>query len=121
MLTAAQQAMPIGNAQAGLWEISGLPGSKVPVRQCVSNLTALAEFEHRGKACTAKIIHKTATSVVLQYSCGAAGFGRSQVDVLTPRSLRIDTQGISNQLPFGYILQARRVDDCPARPSPPVH
>jgi hypothetical protein len=32
--------------------------------------------------------------------------------VLTPRSLRIATQGISGGLPFNYVLQARRVDDC---------
>ena len=32
--------------------------------------------------------------------------------MLTPRSLRIETQGISDSLPFNYVLQARRVGDC---------
>jgi hypothetical protein len=26
--------------------------------------------------------------------------------------LRISTQGISDGLPFNYVLQARRIDDC---------
>jgi hypothetical protein len=53
---------------------------------------------------------------VVEYHCGAAGFSRSQVDVITPRSLRIDTQGISAQEPFSYVLQARRVGDCLPQP-----
>jgi hypothetical protein len=48
----------------------------------------------------------------VQYTCGAAGFGRTQIDVLTPRSLRISTQGISDGLPFNYVMQARRMGDC---------
>ena len=110
----AAQPLPLGQAQAGLWEISGAPGAKAPLRQCVSNVAALAEFEHRGKVCSPKVISSSANSMVIQYSCGNAGFGRSQVDVITPRSLRIDTQGISGGLPFSYVLQARRIDDCPS-------
>jgi len=53
------------------------------------------------------------SSVAIEYSCGAAGFGHSEIDVITPRSLRISTQGISDGLPFNYVLQARRIDDCP--------
>lgn len=100
-------------AQPGMWEISGVPGAKAPVKQCVADVAKLAEFEHRGKNCWVKVISSSASSTVVEYSCGAAGFGRSQVDALTPRSLRIDTQGISNQLPFNYVLQARRIGDCP--------
>ena len=111
-LAAAEPPSPFSQTQAGLWEISGAPGAKAPLRQCIANVTALAEFEHRGKTCSPKVISATASSIVVEYRCGAAGFGRSEVDVITPRSLRIDTQGISNQLPFSYVLQARRVGDC---------
>ena len=52
-------------------------------------------------------------AVVIDYSCGPAGFGHSEVNVLTPRSLRIATQGISDGLPFNYVLQAHRIADCP--------
>jgi len=118
-LAATTQPSPIAQTQRGLWEISGAPGIKAPLRQCVANVAALAEFEHRGKNCTFKVISSSANSIVIQYSCGAAGFGRSQVDVITPRSLRIDTQGISNQLPFSYVLQARRIGDCPQQAAAP--
>ena len=60
-------------------------------------------------------------STVIQYSCPGGGFGRSTLTMITPRSLRIETQGISDNLPFNYVLQARRVGDCPARASASAH
>jgi len=99
-------------ASPGEWELSGVPGTKGPVRECVANLRTLAQYEHRSRSCTGQVISDKGTSTVIQYSCGGAGFGRTQIDVLTPRSLRISTQGISDNLPFNYVLQARRVGDC---------
>jgi hypothetical protein len=37
------------------------------------------------------------------------------VTLITPRSLRIDTQGISGGYPFHYQIHARRVGNCAAR------
>jgi hypothetical protein len=112
-LIAAVQPSALAQAQAGLWEISGAPGTRSPVRQCVADVAALARFEHRSKSCTARVIKDGGNSAQIDYSCGGAGFGHSEIDVITPRSLRIATQGISDGLPFNYVLQARRVDDCP--------
>ena len=111
-LTAAQQPPTFAQTQPGLWEITGVPGSKAQ-RQCVADIAALARFEHRARACSAKVIKNSGGSVQVEYSCGGAGFGHSEIDVLTPRSLRISTQGISDGLPFNYVLQAHRVADCP--------
>jgi hypothetical protein len=112
LLTAAQQPGALGMTSPGEWELTGVPGSKVPVRQCVTDLATLAQFEHRAQHCTAKTLSDQGNSTVIQYSCAGADFGRTQIDVLTPRSLRISTQGISDGLPFNYVLQARRVGDC---------
>jgi len=111
-LIAAAQPSALSQAQAGLWEISGKPGSNTPVRQCVVDVASLARFEHRAKNCSAKVLKDSNGSVAIDYSCGGAGFGHSEIDVITPRSLRISTQGISDGLPFNYVLQARRIDDC---------
>ena len=113
VLAAAVPPSVLGQAQPGLWEISGLPGAAAPVRQCLADMAVLARFEHRGKACSAKTLHEAGTTAAIDYNCGAAGFGHSDVTVVTPRSLRVGTQGISDGLPFNYVLQARRVADCP--------
>jgi hypothetical protein len=73
----------------------------------------LARFEHRAKSCSAKVLKDAGGAAQIDYSCGPAGFGHSEVTVLTPRSLRISTQGISEGLPFNYVLQAHRIADCP--------
>ena len=117
-LAAAVQPSALMQTQAGLWEISGAPGTKAPLRQCVADVAALAQFEHRGRNCSPKVISNGPTSAVIEYSCGNAGFGRTQVEMITPRSLRIETQGISAGLPFSYVLQARRIDDCPGHTLP---
>lgn len=116
-LLAAAPPSALIQAQPGIWEISGAPGAKAPMRQCVPDIAMLARFEHRAKNCTAKILKDDGSSTSIQYSCGGAGFGNSQIDVITPRSLRISTQGISDGLPFNYVLQAHRVDDCPKNAS----
>jgi hypothetical protein len=120
-LAATQQPGGLSQAMGGLWEVSGVPGAKAPVRQCFGSVGLLAQFEHRTKSCTRKVTSENAASTVIDYSCGGAGFGRTKVDVLTPRSLRLETQGISDNLPFNYVLQARRVGDCATSQSASRH
>jgi hypothetical protein len=110
---AAAPPSVLTQAQPGLWEISGAPGTGRPIRQCIAEIAWLARFEHRASNCNAKVLSDGGSSTAIDYTCGGAGFGHSQIDVITPRSLRISTQGISGGLPFNYVLQARRIDDCP--------
>src|SRR4051812_33563274 len=100
VLTAAQRPAALADTIPGLWEISGLPGAKTPARECIADTAMLARYEHRSRSCAMKVISDSAISSVVEYSCGAAGFGHTKVDVITPRSLRIETQGVSDNLPF---------------------
>ena len=109
---AAQRPAALAQTAPGLWEIAGLPGAKTPARECVADVTALAQFEHRRKSCQRNVLKDGPSSTVIHYSCAGNEFGRSTMTVITPRSLRIETQGISDSLPFAYVLQARRVGDC---------
>ena len=115
-LAAVPRPAALAGTNPGLWEIAGLPGAKSPVRECVADVTVLAQFEHRRRSCSRTVLTDAGTTAVFQYECPGAGFGRSKLTAITPRSLRIETQGISDSLPFNYVLQARRVGDCPARP-----
>ena len=121
VLTAAQRPQLFAQTAPGMWELSGVPGASGPVRQCMGDVAALARFQHLGRNCAMRVISDSPASAVIDYSCGGAGFGHTKVDMLTPRSLRIDTQGISDRLPFAYVLQARRVGDCPANTNSSGH
>jgi hypothetical protein len=113
-LMGAQRPALFDQTAPGLWEISGMPGAKAAARECVMDIAVLARYEHRSHSCSVKVTSDSPTSTVVDYSCGGAGFGHTKIDLITPRSLRIETQGVSDNLPFSYVLQARRVGDCPA-------
>src|SRR4051794_20691834 len=91
-IVAAAPPSALAGVAGGMWEISGVSGSPTPVRQCVSDILSLGQFEHRGRSCARAIVSNGGNSILVQYNCGSAGFGRSQIDVVTPRSLTISTQ-----------------------------
>ena len=112
LLALAGAAPPSGLSQAepGLWEITR--SGAAPVRLCIATPAVLAQFEHRSGKCTRDLIRDNSLAATIHYSCSGGDFGQSDVTVLTPRSLRIRTQGISGGAPFDYTFQARRVGDC---------
>ncbi len=114
LLAAAARPSALDPTSPGLWELSGLPNAGAAYRQCVGDTAVLARVEHRGQSCTQVVIRDSPTWTEIHYTCTAGGFGRSRLTVLTPRSLRIETQGISAKAPFNYTVQARRVGDCSA-------
>ena len=121
MLGAATRPSALSQTAPGLWEVSGVPGMKTPVRQCFSDVLALAQFEHRKQTCALRVIRDGTSETTVDYNCPDGGFGRSEIGLVTPRSLRIDTQGISDGLPFHYVAQARRVGDCVAQQAAARH
>ena len=114
LLAAARPPGGITLASPGLWEITGIPNAETASRQCLANTAALARLEHRDQKCTETVLSQTEKMTLIDYKCTNGGYGQTKITVLTPRSLRIETQGISANLPFNYKIQARRVGDCPA-------
>ena len=121
MLAAAGVPLALSHAAPGVWEVTGVPGAKAPFRQCIGNVLALAQFEHRKLSCSRTVVRDGPSAAIIEYSCPGGGFGRTEIDLVTPRSLRIDTQGISEGLPFHYVAQARRVGDCPSQQTATRH
>lgn len=111
---AAALASPslLSRAQPGLWEIAR--SGAEPVKLCVATPAALAQFEHRGSSCTRVVVRDGESSATIHYTCAGGEFGQSQMTLVTPRALSVETQGISGGAPFKYMFQARRVGDCVA-------
>lgn len=111
-LCAAAPASLLATAEPGSWEVSR-SGSE-PVRLCLATMDSLAQFEHRNAKCTRSVIRNAASSATVHYTCSNGEFGESVMSLITPRSVRVETQGISGGAPFKYTFQARRVGDCRA-------
>jgi hypothetical protein len=112
LVTAA--SLPSAMTGPGQWEVSKSAEGSGGQRTCLADPAMLTQWEHRGKPCTRVILSSDSDHAEVHYTCVGGGFGTSKVEVLTPRTLRIDTQGISDGYPFAYVLHARRVGDCPA-------
>ena len=109
-LTAAVRPAVFSQTAGGLWEITRSDGGRRSI--CVPDPVVLTQYEHLKVRCSRDVIRDQQGLAEISYSCAGGGFGQSRVEQLTPRSLRIETQGISGDAPFHYVLQARRVGDC---------
>ena len=109
-LTAALRPAVFSQATGGLWEVSRSDGGRRNI--CIPDPVLLAQYEHLKSRCSRDVIRDQRGRAEISYSCAGGGFGQSKVEQLTPRSLRIETQGISGDAPFHYVVQARRVGDC---------
>ncbi|MFC7536870.1 DUF3617 domain-containing protein [Sphingomonas sp. GCM10030256] len=114
VLIAAGAPLALRGVEGGRWEISRSASGAGASRLCVADVTALAQYEHRGQACTRMVLSDKGDETVIHYTCPAGDFGRTSITVITPRSLRLKTHGIHGRGPFDYTLYARRVGNCPS-------
>ncbi len=105
----------IAAAGAGLWEVSRSATGAGAERVCLADVAALAQWEARGASCPREKLSEQANEVTFEYRCAGSDFGHSKMTLLTPRALRIETQGIAGGLPFDTVLHARRVGPCRTR------
>lgn len=109
-LAAAGRPSLFMQTTGGLWEVSRNNGGRRTV--CLPDPIALAQYEHLRSNCERDLVRNGQSRAEIHYTCQSGSFGQSNVELITPRSLRIETQGISNNAPFHYVLQARRLGDC---------
>jgi hypothetical protein len=105
-------SLGVASLEPGLWSISRSATGHDPAKLCVRDFAVLAQWEHRGLACERTILSQNGTDRVIAYSCPGGDFGQSTITALTPRSLRVHTQGINRGEPFNYNLFARRTSNC---------
>lgn len=112
VLVAAGLPRALAGAAGGLWEVGRSADGKDAEKMCLPDPTVLAQWEHRAARCTRVVISDQGTRARFHYTCVNGGFGDSEMTMITPRTLRVMTQGISDNFPFAYTLHARRVGDC---------
>ena len=110
-LAAAIHPAVLTQAGPGLWEIAGGPDGGKP-KICVANPMVLAQLQHRSGNCRRDVVRDGPRSAEISYSCAGGGFGTTTIQQITPRALRIETQGISDNAPFHYVIQARKLGNC---------
>ena len=113
--TAASGPRALAPASGGAWAVALDARGSAARTQCCADPVLLGQWEHRGKRCERTILSDEGDKAIIDYRCGDGGFGHSEITLLTPRTLRVATQGIAAGAPFNYVLHARRVGNCPRR------
>ena len=112
---AAAGPRALAPASGGLWQVAHNAREEGELGLCVADPVSLGMWQHRKGRCKPVIVSDQGNKAVIEYSCADGGFGRSEMTLLTPRTLRIATQGIAAGAPFNYVLHARRSGNCPRR------
>jgi hypothetical protein len=113
LVAAAPRALAPANG--GLWQVAYSARLAPAASVCIADPIVLAQWEHRGGRCSPTVLSDSNDKVVISYTCADGGMGRSEMTLLTPRTIRIATQGISAGGPFNYVLHARRAGNCNPR------
>lgn len=112
----ARDMQALAGLEKGLWEVrerSTAPQDQRPARKlCVRDMTRLLQINHDGIACKHFIVTDVAEKASITYQCNGKGAGRTDLRVETPRLVQIETQGISNGMPFSESLEARHIGRC---------
>lgn len=117
LLGAAPPTRALAGVAPGLWEVSRTARGAAPRRLCLSDVAQLAWIAHARERCSRTILRDSPGDLQLDLSCEGGDFARSGITVTTPRSVKLETQGIHRGEPFNYTLYARRVGECRILPS----
>ena len=115
LATAGAAPRALAPASGGWWQVADSPKGVPHHSLCLADPVLLGQWEHRGGRCSRTILSDSGNKTVISYTCADGGFGRSELSLLTPRTIRVATQGISADGPFNYVLHARRAGNCPPR------
>jgi hypothetical protein len=109
---APPQPRALASIEPGLWEVSRSATGRNPARLCLRDVQELALVGHPGERCTRTILSDRPGELLLDLNCPRNEFARSRISVTTPRSLKIETQGIHGGAPFAMTFFARRTGTC---------
>jgi hypothetical protein len=102
----------LAGVQPGLWEVSRSAVGHGAKQICFRDMLALASAGHPGESCARRVLSDEQGKLVLYLACPGGEFARSRISVLTPRSLKLESQGVHRGAPFDLTLHARRVGSC---------
>ena len=100
----------------GLWElrsVGGGGGSGASVaKMCLGDPSRLTQIQHNDFPCSRYVVRSTPTSVTVSYSCRGQGQGLTTIRKESGKLIHIQSQGIRNNSPFSFSVEARRIGTC---------
>ena len=108
----APQASVLATIEPGRWELRDTE-SDAARSLCVRDARTLLQLGHPGATqCSRFVVAQSPRELTVHYTCPGSGHGRTTIGLVTPRSIKLETQGVANGLPFQQNYAARRTGAC---------
>lgn len=101
--------------ERGLWQLRAVGGgtSGAAASQiCVGDPVRLTQIQHGSAACDYYVVRSTPNAVTVSYSCSGQGQGLTTIRKESGKLIHIQSQGIRNNSPFSFAVEARRSSAC---------
>lgn len=108
----APQTAVLATIEPGQWQLTDTD-TDVSRSVCVRDPRVLLQLGHPGTTqCSRFVVSQSPRALTVHYTCPGAGHGRTTIGIVTPRSIKLETQGIAGGLPFQQNYAGRRVGAC---------
>lgn len=101
--------------EPGEWELRErvAEGERGELRRlCLTDLRQLIQIRHARHICKRLTVDEAADRLSVSYDCGAAGGGRTDLRIETPRLAQLRSQGVAEGAPFSFAMEGRRLGAC---------
>jgi hypothetical protein len=105
----------LGSLNRGMWQFRAVGGGATGTatnRLCVGDVSKLAQVQHQGFDCQQYIVRSSPTVLTISYSCRGQGQGLTVIRKESNKLIHIDSQGIRNNSPFSFSVEARNAGPC---------
>lgn len=109
---AAPTLMAMRGVAAGNWSLRAVGSAEAARASCFTDTAAFLRLRLRTVQCSRFVIEDTPRLSTVHYTCPGIGHVRTTIHVDTPRSLRIESEGIADGMPFADAYEARRIGGC---------
>ncbi|MEO1043907.1 MAG: hypothetical protein AAFX04_00540 [Pseudomonadota bacterium] len=102
----------LNSLEPGLWEIRDRSSGETVDRVCVRDVKQLLQLRHRGPLCQRKTLRESDDKGYIYYECGRKGHGYTSLKTENSHLAQISSQGLFNNAPFQFTVEARHVGSC---------
>lgn len=108
----APQFAMLDKIQKGQWTLTERGKPKTAEKLCLRDPRTLLQLRHKEAQCSFFVIKDTAGEVTVSYRCPSGGNGRTTIKYEDVGLLQIDSQGIVDNGPFAFAIEARYAGSC---------
>lgn len=108
----APELAMLDKLQPGLWNLKERGSADTSDKLCVRDARKLLQLRHRELQCSRFVVSDEPDEVTVTYRCPGGGSGRTTIKYEGRGLIQIDSQGIAQNSPFAFALEARYAGSC---------